>query len=407
MPSTASATDPVSHYEAFSTLWAAARSARGTDLRGESLINLDVLSTVPESFVAELPSKLRPASIEHGLSQAGSGQSPGIDIADEDTPVFAHEPRGQLVQEMLATVRDLRVNSPRARLASSPLCDGERPLVFAVDAWRLDLRTRREGDQGFEPKIDANLTEPMVAVFWHLDLQIQVPAAAGVLAKAAAENPPLDGAAEPEPVSPSQEDHRVALQSNGTRRLEGDPPQGFSAAPSGPLAVGISRERELFADSLHSVRVQAKELAAAAGKVDQIKARGPKLVVPSSGVLDLTAIVPDSVHLLSLSPKMRAGARILDPIPIRKQHLDKVAGTCKINNPDAKFSRELVRFYSRSLSGAASVCRVTRMRSAHTNATPRRSTIGVFQRQFAIITATESTPPTLPQCRGLRRGEFG
>ena len=205
MPSTASATDPVSHYEAFSTLWAAARSARGTDLRGESLINLDVLSTVPESFVAELPSKLRPASIEHGLSQAGSGQSPGIDIADEDTPVF-----------------------------------------------------------------------------------------------------------------------------------------------------------ELFADSLHSVRVQAKELAAAAG-----------------------------------------------PIPIRKQHLDKVAGTCKINNPDAKFSRELVRFYSRSLSGAASVYRVTRMRSAHTNATPRRSTIGVFQRQFAIITATESTPPTLPECRGLRRGEFG
>src|SRR5487761_107996 len=44
MRSTTSATAPLSHYEALSTLWAAACTARGTDLRGRSLVNLDVLS---------------------------------------------------------------------------------------------------------------------------------------------------------------------------------------------------------------------------------------------------------------------------------------------------------------------------------------------------------------------------
>src|SRR5690348_3536827 len=89
MPSTTLATDPLSNYEALSTLWAAARSARGTDLRGKSLLNLDVLTPVPQGFVAELKSKLRPAGIEHGFAQAGSDQSAGTDIADADAPIFA------------------------------------------------------------------------------------------------------------------------------------------------------------------------------------------------------------------------------------------------------------------------------------------------------------------------------
>ena len=42
------------------------------------------------------------------------------------------------------------------------------------------------------------------------ELQVKVPAAAGILGKAAAEDFPLDGPAEPEPVPPPEEDHRIA-----------------------------------------------------------------------------------------------------------------------------------------------------------------------------------------------------
>jgi len=347
MPSTTSATAPLSHYEALSTLWAAAYTARGTDLRGESLVNLDVLTPVPHGFVAELGSKLRPADIEHGLGQAGSGQAAGIDVPDADTPVLAHEPRGQLVQEMFATVSDLRMDGPHTGLASGALCDAERLLVLAVDARGLDLLARRERDQGFEAEVDADLTGPVLPVFGDLDLQIQVPAAPGILAKAAAKDLPFDRTAEPKPVLPPEKDHPVALPSNGTRRLKGNPPQGLSTPPSRPLAAGVPGDCKLLAHRLRGIRVQAEELAAAAGESDQIEARGPAPVVPASGVVDLAAIVPDPVHLPSLPLKMPTGGRILDPVPVRKHHGDRVVAMCEINNPDAEFSCESTRLTSR------------------------------------------------------------
>ena len=92
MPSTTAATDPLSHYEVLSALWAAACTARGTDLRGQSLVNLDVLNSMPDGFVVELGSKLRPAGIEYGLGQAGSGESSRIDVADTDAPVLKMSP---------------------------------------------------------------------------------------------------------------------------------------------------------------------------------------------------------------------------------------------------------------------------------------------------------------------------
>ena len=181
MPSTTSTTDPVPYYEVLSTFWAAACTARGTDLRGQMLINLEVLSPVPDGFVAELGSKLRPAGVEDGLRQAGSGESAGIDVADADAPILPHEPRGQLVQEMPATVRNLGVDGPHPQLAPSTLRDGELSLVSAVNAWRLDLFTRGKGGQRLEAEVDADLASPMRLVFEDRYLQIEVPAAASVL----------------------------------------------------------------------------------------------------------------------------------------------------------------------------------------------------------------------------------
>jgi hypothetical protein len=85
--------------------------------------------------------------------------------------------------------------------------------------------------------------------------------------------------------------------------------------------------------------MQAEELAAAERELDQIEARGPVLVVSPSGVLGLAAIVPDLVHRPSLSPKMPPG-RILDPVPVRKHHGDRVVGMREVDNQDAEFSSE-------------------------------------------------------------------
>ncbi|HEY1891861.1 MAG TPA: hypothetical protein VGG63_15755 [Steroidobacteraceae bacterium] len=271
MPSTAAATDPLSHYEVLSALWAAACTARGTDLRGQSLVNFDVFNPMPDGLVVELGSKLRPAGIEHGLGQAGSGEPSRIDVADADAPVLAHQARGQLVQEVLATVRDLGVDGPRARLASGTLSNSQRPLVFSVQARRLDFLSGGERRQRLQAEVDADFACPMFSVFGHLELQIQVPAAAGILGKAAAEDPSLYRTAEPNPVPPPKQDHCIAIPANGAAGLKGDPSQGPSATPSRPLAAAIPGDDELLTDRLHGIRMQAEELAAAEGELDQIE----------------------------------------------------------------------------------------------------------------------------------------
>ncbi len=164
MPSTTAATAPVPYYEALSTLWAAACAARGGDLRGESLVNLDVLGPMSRGFGVKLGSKLRPAGIEHGLGQAGSGQSAGIDVADAEAPVLAHDGRRAL--EIAAILHPdialLDVGMPELngyelarRIRSHPW--GRHMKRVAVTGWGQDEHRRQALAAGF----DEHLTKPI------------------------------------------------------------------------------------------------------------------------------------------------------------------------------------------------------------------------------------------------------
>ena len=90
------------------------------------------------------------------------------------------------MQEVFATVRDLGVDGSSAGLAPRTLGNGERLLVLAVQARGLDFLARRERRQGLEAQVDADLAGPMLPILRNLDLQIEIPAAAGVLSEAAA-----------------------------------------------------------------------------------------------------------------------------------------------------------------------------------------------------------------------------
>lgn len=342
MPSTTDATYPLSHYEVFSTFWAAACAARGTDLRGQSLVNLDVFGPVPDGFVAKLRSKLRPAGIEYGFGQAGFGQSRGIAVAHTDPPVLPHEPLGQPMEEMRAAVLDLGVDGPRASPASGALSETERLLVFSVNAWSFNLLATGQRRQGLQAKVDAYLADPMLPVFRDGDLQIEVPATAGILSEAAAANLPGDGTAEPQRVPPTEKDRHATFNLNRAGRLEGDPPQRLPAAPSRALAVLISRNGELLADCLHGIEVKAQKLTAAGGESDQIEAGRPGFVVPASCFLDLPAVVPDTIHSPRPLLQMPTGRRILDPVSVCQHHGNMINNGCWKDKVDAKHLADIL-----------------------------------------------------------------
>ena len=245
----------------------------------------------------------------------------------------------------------------------------------------------------------------MLPVLWSLKLQIQVPAAAGILGKAAAADFPLDGPAEPEPVPPPEEDHRIALQWNGPPGLKRDPAQGFFAAPSRTLAAAIPGDRELLAHRLYGIRAQAEELAAAAAEMDQIKARGPALVVPSSGVVDLPAIVPDPVHRPSLPLKMPTGARILDPVPVSEHH--RRQGSLKRAKSTIQTRNFPVHLHAQSAVGdLRSDSRVLSDVHAVRNVSRRPSITRAARPASAAARSTQSAPPPRPERQGFRRGEL-
>ena len=407
MSSTAATTDPLSYYQVLSTFWAAARTACGTDLRGQSLVNLEVFGPVPHGFVAELRSKLRPAGIEHGLGEAGSGQSTGIDIADADAPVLPHQSRGQPMQEMLATVCDLGVDGTYAGFVTGTLRDCECAFVFTVELWCLDHLARGERRQRFQSEVDTDLASPVLPVFRDFNLQIEVPAAAGILRETATPDGPLDRTAEPEPIAAPEEDHAIAINANRTRRLEGDPVQGFFAAPSRPLMVGIPREGKPLTDRLHGIRVQSEELAATAGECDQIEARGPGPVVPASRFVDFAAVVPDPVHGPRLSQQTSAGGRILDAVSKGQHHGNMVLDRCYKLKTDAKHTAGISTLGLSSAAVAiANVCEATRVDSGSRDAFHGRCRARPNCHVSASVKANHRAPPLRPQQRSFRRGEF-
>jgi hypothetical protein len=120
--------------------------------------------------------------------------------------------------------------------------------------------------------------------------------------------------------------------------------------------MGISREGKLLADRLHGIRVEAQELAAAEGELDQIETRGPTLVVPASGFLDLAAVVPDLVHRPSLLLEVPAGGRILDPVLVCQHHGNRVIDRCYKSNVDAKHLAGIFTLESASEIPATANC---------------------------------------------------
>jgi len=214
MRDTALSTTSVSYFKVCDTFGAADCAAARTDLSREALINLDVLGPVPDGFVAELGSKLRPTCIEYGFRHTGPGEARRIHVANANASIGAHESRGFDVMEMSAAIGDLSVDCLHSLLAPGALCDGERFSVLGEVPGISNLLAGGEHGKGLEAQVDTNFARAAVPLLSYLDLQVEVPATAGILREAAGTDLTVDRAALPEAVSLSEKDHGVAVQAD-------------------------------------------------------------------------------------------------------------------------------------------------------------------------------------------------
>lgn len=83
-----------------------AATRRAKPGRGEESPNGDKVPALPASLVRELKTHHRPSGVVNALACLGSRQALGVQIFDDDGIVLAHEGCGELVEVVLALVRN-------------------------------------------------------------------------------------------------------------------------------------------------------------------------------------------------------------------------------------------------------------------------------------------------------------
>ena len=208
-------------------------TARRAQLGTPSLVDFHKDDRVPQGFVAELVAQRRPTGIKHGFGHPCFGQAARADIADGDQAILSHEAIGDLVQVMFSGPFDFSMDCARWLLRACSLCASQRCGMLTADTDVPDLLASRERRQCRQTEIDANLAGGIAGRLLALALQIKEPAASPIGCKTAGFDFPVDGSAEPQPITTTKEDGGIAVALNGARSLKRHPTQSFLPAPSG------------------------------------------------------------------------------------------------------------------------------------------------------------------------------
>jgi hypothetical protein len=121
MDRAAKATLPSPYSKTFPTLRAGAPVTHATGLGGKRFLDFCEPHACVIAFVPKHGSKRTPPCIQNGHRLSGLGESGGIHVADEDRTLVLGELGAQVVQEVFASIRDLRVNRSGTASLARPL----------------------------------------------------------------------------------------------------------------------------------------------------------------------------------------------------------------------------------------------------------------------------------------------
>lgn len=302
----------------------AARARSGSP----SFVGLNVNSSVPAGFVAELRTQHSPARVQDGLRHLGFREFGRADIADDDQGVFADKPRRRLVKLMFARAGDLGVDRANAALVPGPLRNGKRGLVLAIVPKRRDGRAIAQRGESLKPEIDANAPVAGRQIVRDLALEDDEPSPARILGKAAGLDAlgKVTGFPEPEPALEVSHLRAVDLHRARDKR---HPAKGALGSETGAearaFALGVTGRGELAADGLNGIGVQAEQRAAADAELDQVEGAWPlhdAACFPAGFGLTLNgdAEVPNLIGRVGVPGKVFASGCVLDTVFETKHH---------------------------------------------------------------------------------------
>ncbi len=245
--------------------------------------------------------QLAPAGIEHRLGHPGLHEFRGRYIAHMDFAVPAHQLPAEFVQGVLASVGDPGVDRSGTGLLPGALGDGKLRLQIAVKPAVLQFCAIAAGGNVLEAEVDTDCSLPEQRLHLDLDDDIEVPAAARILAEAGRAEPVLaHTVAVPDlevvpvvvdlPVLPARRsgvDRNPAEGATGTARLSPIQPDLLELPAPGDV---------LGSHALQGVAVQTEILAAAFGVGVHVVGGQKDSALANRALAQFVQVVPDQVY---------------------------------------------------------------------------------------------------------------
>ena len=268
-------------------------------LGGEAFVNFDILSAMPNGLVRQHFSEGRPACIEHGLRQAGLGESTGIDIADSNVIEGFGDLHCSIMQEVHSAASRARVDGLDTPSFMRSLRHCQRRLGLSVKPRGRNLFAVRQCGKILQTQVNTDALFDRTQ-WWvsNLDHNIKEPVATAIAGKAGSVlNFSLRQRTRVEHAeSIACEAKRTAFPMQ-VAPFQRNPTQGFATAISQQwspvLRAGF---RELFAGGINGTGMQPQFLAAASRQLVQVKSGQPWTAETQGIFLPVVAVIPDEVH---------------------------------------------------------------------------------------------------------------
>ena len=260
-----------------------------------------------------------PARVQRALGHPGFDQLHAGHVAHEDSGVVPDQHRAELVQHVLALVRNLGVDRLDPPLLASPLGHAQIGFELAIepplDALAIGCHRRL-----LDAQIDPHAGRAAAGLGLHLHDHIEIPAAPAVLAeRPRAQLVVRQAVAVPQAELVPRKDDLTGLVLGATD-LEGNPAQAVFAGlgvGDAPAQLGFLKlapaQRVLFAHELGRGRANLHTIALAVSRSEllQVVGRQPFAALPNRPMAGFVAEIPDRVDL-ACHRRQHAGVLVLD-----------------------------------------------------------------------------------------------
>jgi len=283
---------------------------------GEHLTTWDADTSKPDGFVVQLMPAHAPARIVGRFGEGGFDQLRTGHVPHSDEPGTPGDLRRDFVRPVLTAVADFGMQRLDALLFASPLRQRQGVFVLPRQVRSAVDHAIGAGDLLGQAQVNADFgVSGRLRAVCDLALQVDIPAATGVLGEAPGFDRPFDSTRQPQAKKPTTEANAVSVEVDGLIGKGYPAERAFAGTPGQATCAELPLPRDvLCADTLHSLGVETERFGCASNEGMQVIHRQETPVPAPSEHRHFIAVVPHRMNGVGHADEMLASGTVLDAV---------------------------------------------------------------------------------------------